>query len=756
MARSSTLKTSRLDKLSKSLTDLHSEMQEHRRKQCAKEHLRKNHHSHQAMHKHRRESHEDKLIPKPKGRSGRSDGYALIEGMGLTEQRPLYNALCDIVRKLTMKYLDTSRSLSQQKDKLLVEKIIRKQYEGGWPIRDMIRQYLSNRSAKERRILEFFKQQSESSDESGTDSKSGSESGSESDSESGRRKKRPTSHHSQKKTKPAAKTKPRTTKKTELATKKTKSATKKTKPAAELFDNSSSENSESEPEDTTTKKPGPIKNVKRKRVQVQTDSESSSNTESALGSDSDTHSTRSKIMLRIRRPGLGKALTARTPSRKATPSNHDSESLASESGDSDHNMKELERSMKQRRIIRRQTSGSSKHGGANQTAKKRSKNSRLFTNLTNTSPTGTGGTTAQKVNMQPAHAPELSELSDHGIASRHVTPHHAGLPTSTTGTVAVLVDSESDSLGLSDLSEQDDQSLTSTGRLGARRCPGLSCKHVLPKLTALPPEIRNALETYDILRRKPTTRHAASRMGIDICNMYKHEEKKADALALAVDHGWPVTSIDFTQIPGRIVEMLDDLERLIFDPKFRKDSDIWIGFEVSLVSDGLSVEDFARLRPQQMALTSHITENARVGYYGMKGAAVIAHTLLGLFPAVKVPIDVLQPLRSHVQLLTYVLVPYCAARLIAEDLKEGYFCMLASSDVGEVVNPERDDDEELDEIYRQNIMSFTRQGKQRSRAFTIHDGAIAGSVSEVAADALNAAEVSISSLVSTMIISCSL
>lgn len=165
--------------------------------------------------------------------------------------------------------------------------------------------------------------------------------------------------------------------------------------------------------------------------------------------------------------------------------------------------------------------------------------------------------------------------------------------------------------GLSDLSDQDDQNLTSSG--GTRRCPGLSCKHVLPELTALPSEIRNALKTYDTLRRKPTTRLTACRLGIDICNMYKREEKKVGALALAADRGWPVTSIDFAQIPRRIVGMLDDLERLVFDPKFREDSDIWAWFEASLVSDGLSVEDFARLRPQQVALASRITENARVG-----------------------------------------------------------------------------------------------------------------------------------------------
>lgn len=34
-----------------------------------------------------------------------------------------------------------------------IENVIFKHYEGGWPVRDMIRQYLRNRSARERQIL---------------------------------------------------------------------------------------------------------------------------------------------------------------------------------------------------------------------------------------------------------------------------------------------------------------------------------------------------------------------------------------------------------------------------------------------------------------------------------------------------------------------------------------------------------------------------------------------------------------------------
>ncbi|KAI9570666.1 hypothetical protein HD554DRAFT_2037482 [Boletus coccyginus] len=129
-----------------------------------------------------------------------------------------------------MKYLDTSHSLSQQKDKLLIKKIIQKM------------QYLNNHSAKECQDLKLFKWLSNDSC-SESDTNSGLEPESDSVSSRQRKKKRSTSHHSQKKTKHASK----------------------------LFNNSNSENSESKLEHATTKKS--TKHMKYKHTQVQTDSE---------------------------------------------------------------------------------------------------------------------------------------------------------------------------------------------------------------------------------------------------------------------------------------------------------------------------------------------------------------------------------------------------------------------------------------------------------------------------------------------------
>ncbi|KAG8217061.1 hypothetical protein J3R82DRAFT_5056 [Butyriboletus roseoflavus] len=72
-----------------------------------------------------------------------------------------YNILCDIIRKLVTKHLDTSLTLTQQKNKLLIEQIVLKaqsksctlrRYKGGWAIHDMIAQFLRNRSACEQKV----------------------------------------------------------------------------------------------------------------------------------------------------------------------------------------------------------------------------------------------------------------------------------------------------------------------------------------------------------------------------------------------------------------------------------------------------------------------------------------------------------------------------------------------------------------------------------------------------------------------------
>ena len=91
------------------------------------------------------------------------------------------------------------------------------------------------------------------------------------------------------------------------------------------------------------------------------------------------------------------------------------------------------------------------------------------------------------------------------------------------------------------------------------------------------------------------------------------------------------------------------------------------------------------------------------------------HTLINLFPPNTTPDDGFKPL-SHTQFFKYFLVPHVAAALIAQDLNTslpgGYYCMMQSSDLGELHYPVLDEDEELDEIHCTNMILFKRIGRK--------------------------------------------
>ena len=86
------------------------------------------------------------------------------------------------------------------------------------------------------------------------------------------------------------------------------------------------------------------------------------------------------------------------------------------------------------------------------------------------------------------------------------------------------------------------------------------------------------------------------------------------------------------------------------------------------------------------------------------------HTLLGLFPAQKLEGGhAFSPLPNH-YFFSYFLVPHVVASLIADDfattISNGHSDMIESSNPSKLVNPERDDDDELNIIYCQNMLFF--------------------------------------------------
>ncbi|KAI6125244.1 hypothetical protein EV401DRAFT_2068316 [Pisolithus croceorrhizus] len=108
------------------------------------------------------------LIPRPKGRPGRSNekrGYKVIDAMGLSKKKKYFNFLQRAIRKLANRKLDTSRTLTQQKNGSMVEKVISQarlkykifqKYENAWPARDMLAQYLRSSSQQKKKAAKKF------------------------------------------------------------------------------------------------------------------------------------------------------------------------------------------------------------------------------------------------------------------------------------------------------------------------------------------------------------------------------------------------------------------------------------------------------------------------------------------------------------------------------------------------------------------------------------------------------------------------
>lgn len=80
--------------------------------------------------------------------------------------------------------------------------------------------------------------------------------------------------------------------------------------------------------------------------------------------------------------------------------------------------------------------------------------------------------------------------------------------------------------------------------------------------------------------------------------------------------------------------------------------------------------------------------------------------------------EAIAPLRFTIY-ATYVLVPYIAHLLISEDLdctpEDAYKIMLDSQETGAMLYPEHDDDDELDDIFRENSRSARIEKAKVSR-----------------------------------------
>ncbi|KAI5994937.1 hypothetical protein F5J12DRAFT_962200 [Pisolithus orientalis] len=247
-----------------------------------------------------------------------------------------------------------------------------------------------------------------------------------------------------------------------------------------------------------------------------------------------------------------------------------------------------------------------------------------------------------------------------------------------------------------------------------KTCPGMDCKDVIPN--NISDQLKTALSTYiSLVKERKTNIHLET----DICILIKREHCQLEALKVAEAKGWPAMKIKFKDIPSRVLEMYDKLEKLLFNAEARENLWLWTCFKADLKVNHYTIVQFAQMRIPPMSLA--IWENSHCGY--SKGAAIVMHMLLQLFPPMT-STDAFQPL-SLLQHLTYFIIPHVVCQFIAQDFgllstMPTHNIMVESNDVGELINPEHNDDDELNQIKR--AMTFAL--KQRNlEGQTIHDAA---------------------------------
>jgi hypothetical protein len=102
--------------------------------------------------------------------------------------------------------------------------------------------------------------------------------------------------------------------------------------------------------------------------------------------------------------------------------------------------------------------------------------------------------------------------------------------------------------------------------------------------------------------------------------------------------------------------------------------------------------------------------------YGPKGNAIIQSMLLRFFDLNTTPKTSFSPLTPK-QLTECFLVPYVACRLIEQDLKcsfsDAHDVMVASSNNGTTLQPENDNDKELDDILKKIFCEMRKERLKR-------------------------------------------
>ncbi|KIO02151.1 hypothetical protein M404DRAFT_9907 [Pisolithus tinctorius Marx 270] len=515
-------KQSRIDKLGESLLELHGDLEVHKR---------------------------------------RGSSYKLIDALGLTEKKDMYNHLSDVVWKLVYRYLDTSHSLSHQSDKLLVEKVIRRaqaeseilmRCEGGWGAHALIAQVLKNQSTSERRQkqnAEARRKREESNDEDeeevGADNAGAN----------------------------------RHIKRT-LGTQKKRKRDKSKSESEEVDTDDASDNRHIKCTSGTHKK------RKRSKSKSESDSESESEEMDTGDASDNRHIKHTSDTQKKRKRDNSQSESKEMYADNAGASNrHSKHTLGTqrkmerdEDDDEDDNDEdEDERSVYPKRMEARQKMRKSIVSNDDIQPNMHAKGGKGHQCL--------GGTQKNR---------KRNELVDESIDDQQ----------------SCILRAANGMLGM------EQQESISNGSCTPR--PLASIREQADEA-----EVPAASECHDGSQKKKRDdmslglQHGHNfetvQLGAQICTMIKREHRKYKQLKIAVKKGWPISTIDFKQIPGCIIKWRDQLDPILCNRSLHEQQHVWKCFEADLVEDGWTLEKLACMQNSALCSGLAILDHLHAG-----------------------------------------------------------------------------------------------------------------------------------------------
>lgn len=113
--------------------------------------------------------------------------------------------------------------------------------------------------------------------------------------------------------------------------------------------------------------------------------------------------------------------------------------------------------------------------------------------------------------------------------------------------------------------------------------------------------------------RKSGRNFESVQLGTLICTLVVREKKRVAQLWIATNRGWPIRSINFKAIPGRIVKLREQLHPIVHNKSFREEQHIWRSFLDNLAADGRTLPVFANAQNKTLYGGLTAVDRARPG-----------------------------------------------------------------------------------------------------------------------------------------------